>query len=92
MVGVGSGIRRAHGDKHALIEWMCRPSEMDHYKICNRPLDNPADPLSQDCRGLPILHGTIAEDPDCIAAVAAILGRPAPKVSQDSRSNLSLDA
>jgi hypothetical protein len=50
---------------------------MDRCKLCRRLLDNPDDPLSGDCGGDCLYcMATIAEDPDCIASVELILGRP----------------
>jgi hypothetical protein len=39
-------------------------------QICGRLLDNPDDPFSRDCGGDCLYcMATVAEDPDCIAAV-----------------------
>lgn len=46
---------------------------MEWCNICKRQLNNPDDPVSEDCGG-DCLHcmATIAEDPDCIEAVDRI--------------------
>ena len=45
---------------------------MDCCDICGRALNNPHDPLSQDCGGDCLLCMAECGDPDCIEAVLAL--------------------